>query len=220
MFMTKKKHNSWVLTLNYAQLPTTRGGWKPRERHLTTHRIDPQKPGLPHKLPCRSVQVVESRSWIFKHLLTLWQLMLRLVNSEILTSDPTTHMEPKQLGHREEKNMQKWEPSAAVLSQHPSRLQPISGRHPLCSKILLYRLKGKALKKGGCKGSLTNWGFKWHAWSSHPQASILSSLSNAFFLKSTFDKQIKPPETMDRSVRTDLSSHLSKKISAHDCCGK
>lgn len=204
--MTKKKTQQLSFDSQLCTA-TNRGGWKPGS--LTTHRIDPQKPGLPHKLPCRSVQVVESRSWIFKHVLTLWQLMLRLVNSKILTSDPNNSYGTKTIrAPRKKKKHAKMRTPTHQL-EAPTVLQ----------KILLYRCSRASTRKRRLPGTEQIGDSKWHAWGSHPQASI-RSLSNAFFLKSTFDKPIKPPETMDRPVRTDLSSHLSKKISAHDCCGE
>ena len=116
--------------------------------------------------------------------------------------------------------MQKWEPSAAVLSQHPSRLQPISGRRPLCSKkSCCTDVPGQALEKGGFQEQ-NKWGIQMACRRKTPVKASICSLSNAFFLKSTFDKPIKPPETMDRSVRPIFHHTFQQKISAHDCCGE
>lgn len=128
---------------------------------LTTHRIDPQKPGLPHKLPCRSVQVVESRSWIFKHVLTLWQLMLRLVNSKILTSDPNnsygtkTIRAPRKKKPCKNENHQHCSFPTSISNSNPSA----GGTHCAPKNPAVQMFQGKHSKKAASRNR-TNWGFK------------------------------------------------------------
>ena len=164
---TKKNTTAefWLSTMHSYQPPEV----VENPGSLTTHRIDPQTPGLPHKLPCRSVQVVESRSWIFKHVLTLWQLMLRLVNSKILTSDPNNSYGTKTIrAPRKKKPCKNGNHQLLFFPNiHPDFNPSAGGTHCAPKNPAVQMFQGKHSKKAASRNR-TNGGFKWHAAEKHP----------------------------------------------------